>query len=153
MFEREYLPSKKVRQHRMLAHRTGNPCLSAQPDACVGTSTRCTQCRRPLPRSTRWCVRASKDGGDDDRGVNWDAAWSEFKSTAKKGAWRRLLTACRCGASQSAEVVLGAQASQRLRAGKRQASREGHVAPPCRSRSESRRTLSWTFGALKQCSR
>ena len=61
----------------------------AQPKSCVlAARTCCTSCRRPLPRSARWCVRASKDAGDDDRGVNWDAAWSEFKSTAKKGALR-----------------------------------------------------------------
>lgn len=85
--------SARVCSYRMLAYRTGNPCLAAQPNVCVvGTRTLCTRCRRPVPRSERWCVRASKDGGDDDRGVNWDAAWSEFKSTAKKGAWRHLLT-------------------------------------------------------------
>lgn len=77
--------------NRMLAYRTGNACPAAQPKvSALAICTRCTRCRRPLPRSARWCVRASKDGGDDDRGVNWDAAWSEFKSTAKKGALRHL---------------------------------------------------------------
>ena len=81
------VPETLFVQSKMLVCRSGIPCLTAQPDACVlGTSTRCTCCRRPRMRSKSWCITASKDGRDDDRGVNWDAAWSEFKSTAKKGA-------------------------------------------------------------------
>ena len=79
-------------------------------------------------------MRASKDQKDDKRGIDWDSAWTDFKSTAKRGASKILtLLAMQRIRSVPIRAVRLCQASLRQRRPKRRPlSRVAAVLPACR---------------------